>query len=217
MSEPRPRPLADLQGPELPPFTPDIVYWVKWSVTQLPPDNPKILTDTFYRQLFEMAPPHVRGLFPVDMNPQKDRLFGALIATAKCLERPEQLEAALRRWGNTHRREHGITDEMYVYVGHALVRTLIELLGGVDSFVQSSWMAVYGWMAAVMIDGANAAELVDQDPSTLWTTPPPDDVPAEVLAQVLDAVPHMVGTRGTVTAIRPRRGAEGSRRRAAGH
>jgi hemoglobin-like flavoprotein len=210
MSEPRPRLLAELQGPELPPFTPVIVYWVKWSIDRLPRDNPKVLTDTFYRLLFELAP-HTRGLFADNMDPQKDRLFGALIAAAKGLERPERLEPALRRWGNTHRRQHGITDEMYVYVGQALVRTLTELLGCMDSLVQSSWVAVYQWLAAVMIDGADAAQIVDQNPSSLWEIQPEEDV-----TNVM--VPAFADAEGTVTLIRPRgaRAEAAARRRAAG-
>jgi hemoglobin-like flavoprotein len=209
--EPRPRLLSELQAHahELPPFTPQIVSWVKWSIDRLPKDNPKILTDTFYRLLFELAP-NTRSMFPEDLTPQRDRLFGALIAAAKGLEQPERVEQALRRWGVTHQRTHGVTEEMYVYVGQALVRTFKELLTGTDSMVMSSWVSVYQWMAAVMIDEAQKAALVDQNPESLmgpWHEEQP----------VSDQQLHAEDYATVVTQLRPRRDrAEAARRRAAG-
>lgn len=161
----RPRLLAELTEPELPPFTPEVIGWVRWSIDQLPKDEP-VLTATFYRLLFEIAP-DTRAMFPEDMTPQTDRLFGALIAAAKSMDRPGVIEPHLRRWGVIHRRKHGVTDDLYIYVGQALVRTFNTLLTNDRSMVQSCWVAVYQWMAAVMIDGAQEAEQVDTDPSQI--------------------------------------------------
>jgi nitric oxide dioxygenase len=146
-------------------FDPVTVQIVRDSCARLPQDQVE-LTREFYRQLFEMAP-STRSMFHEDMSEQHDRLLSALLAAVRALDRPEMVEDHLRRWGVVHRRMHGVTDEMYVYVGHALVRALHKIAGHLETSVASSWIAVYEWMAAVMIDGAEAADVVDRDPSTL--------------------------------------------------
>lgn len=146
-------------------FDPVTVQIVRDSCKKLPPDQVE-LTREFYRQLFEMAP-HTRSMFDEDMTDQHDRLLSALLAAVRSMDRPEVVEGHLRRWGVVHRRMHGVTDEMYVYVGHALVRAVHKIMGHLETSVASSWIAVYEWMAAVMIDGAEAADVVDRDPSTL--------------------------------------------------
>lgn len=170
----RPKRLDELTPEELPPFKPrqglhvklepkteewGPVEWVRWSINQLPTDNPRILTDIFYEELFLMAP-ETRDLFPVDMDPQKDRLLSALLAVARHMDNPAGVESLLRSWGVIHRRRMGVTDEMYVYVGHALVRTISRLLTNESTMAHSSWVVVYQWMAAVMIDAADEADRV---------------------------------------------------------
>ena len=146
-------------------FEPATIAIVRDSCTRLPSDQVE-LTREFYRQLFEMAP-GTRSMFQADMTAQQDRLLSALLAAVRALDRPEVVEDHLRRWGVVHRRMHGVTDEMYVYVGHALIRAIHKILGHLETSVASSWIGVYEWMAAVMIDGAETAEAVDRDPSTL--------------------------------------------------
>lgn len=146
-------------------FDPATVAIVRDSCKRLPSDQVE-LTREFYRQLFAMAP-STRSMFQADMTQQHDRLLSALLAAVRALDRPEVVEDHLRRWGVVHRRMHGVTDEMYVYVGHALVRAIHKILGHLETSVASSWIGVYEWMAAVMIDGAETAEAVDRDPSTL--------------------------------------------------
>jgi hemoglobin-like flavoprotein len=167
----RPKRLSELTIEELPPFKPrqgrhagreteeeewGAVEWVRWSITQLPVNNQRILTDIFYDELFSMAP-DTRALFAEDMDPQKDRLLSALLAAARHMDNPDGVEHHLRAWGVIHRRL-GVTDEMYVYVGQALVRTIGRLLTNDFTQVHSSWVAVYQWMAAVMIDAADEAD-----------------------------------------------------------
>jgi nitric oxide dioxygenase len=150
-------------------FDPTTVAIVRDSCKRLPSDQVE-LTREFYRQLFAMAP-STRSMFQADMTQQHDRLLSALLAAVRALDRPEVVEDHLRRWGVVHRRMHGVTDEMYVYVGHALVRAIHKILGHLETSVASSWIGVYEWMAAVMIDGAETAEAVDRDPSTLIAQP----------------------------------------------
>ena len=146
-------------------FDPVTVEIVRDSCSRLPRDRGE-LTREFYQQLFEMAP-ESRAMFPADMTEQRERFLSAILAAVRAMDRPEMVEDHLRRWGVVHRRMHGVSDELYVYVGHALVRALNKIHGHVETSVASSWIGVYEWMAAVMIDGADKADAVDRDPSML--------------------------------------------------
>jgi hypothetical protein len=121
----RPKRLSELTIEELPPFKPrqgrhagreteeeewGAVEWVRWSITQLPVNNQRILTDIFYDELFSMAP-DTRALFAEDMDPQKDRLLSALLAAARHMDNPDGVEHHLRAWGVIHRRQLGVTDD----------------------------------------------------------------------------------------------------------
>ena len=150
---------------ELPPFDPATVAIVRASVAKLPRQQIE-LTREFYRQLFELAP-QSRALFPEDMTEQTERLLSAILAAVRAMDRPQLVEDHLRRWGVVHRRMHGVSNELYVYVGHALVRALHQIFGHLETSISSAWIAVYEWMAAVMIDGAETAECIDRDPSAL--------------------------------------------------
>ncbi len=169
-------------------FDPVTIQIVRDSCSRLPADSVE-LTREFYRQLFEMAP-STRAMFREDMSDQHDVLLAALLAAVRALDRPELVEDHLRRWGVVHRRMHAVSNDMYVYVGHALVRALRRVLGHLETSVASSWIAVYEWMAAVMIDGAERAEAVDRDPSRLiaeshFYQPPAAPEPVAEVSNVL--------------------------------
>jgi hemoglobin-like flavoprotein len=138
---------------------------VRRSCLALPSDQVELARE-FYRQLFEMAP-HARDMFAPDMTEQNERLLSAILAAVRHLDRPELVEDHLRRWGVGHRRMHGVTDDLYPFVAHSLVRALRQIFGHLDTSVGSAWLAVYEWMAAVMIDGADSADAIDRDPSRL--------------------------------------------------
>ena len=167
-------------------FDPATVEIVRSSCSRLPKDRVE-LTKEFYRQLFEIAP-QTRAMFPADMAQQNERLLSAILAGVRAMDRPELVETHLRRWGVVHRRMHGVTDELYVYVGHSLIRALHKLFGHFETSIASAWISVYEWMAAVMIDGAEIADSVDRDPSRLiaqeqfhQTGPQPVAQPSNVL------------------------------------
>jgi hemoglobin-like flavoprotein len=146
-------------------FDPSIVEIVRSSCARLPEDKVE-LTREFYRQLFAIAP-QTRVMFSEDMTEQNERLLNAIVVGIQAMDRPELVESHLRRWGVVHRRMHGVTNEMYVYVGHSLIRAIHKLFGHLETSVASAWISVYEWMAAVMIDGAETAESVDRDPLRL--------------------------------------------------
>ena len=87
---------------------------------------------------------------------------------------------------------------MYVYVGHALVRAIHKIVGHLETSVASSWIAVYEWMAAVMLDGAEKAEAIDRDPSKLIAQAQlyaPTETPVEVEAVSAEKVSNVVPFR----------------------
>jgi len=187
-----PRRLAELQreaarAGRATTFDPKTIEIVRKSCTRLPEDQVE-LTREFYRQLFEMAP-QTRAMFPGDMTEQNERLLNALLAGVRALDRPDLVEAHLRRWGVVHRRMHGVSDEMYVYVGHSLIRAIHKLFGHLETSVASAWIAVYEWMAAVMIEGAETADSVDRDPSRLIAQEPLPNAEEEPPTRALNVVP----------------------------
>jgi hemoglobin-like flavoprotein len=134
----------------------DTVALVRESCQWLPSD-PGALTRRFYELLFDLAP-QVRPMFPEDLSEQSDRLLQALLAAVAALDHPVDAERQLRRLGAAHRTRYGVTEEMYVYVGHALIRAVREVTGTTSVSVSSAWAAVYEWLAAHMIDGARQLE-----------------------------------------------------------
>ncbi len=85
------------------------------------------LAASFYHHLFTMAP-GVRSLFPADMSFQTERLTRALVAAVQAMHAPETLQPLLRQLGGDHAARYGVTDDMYLYVGQALVRAVREVL-----------------------------------------------------------------------------------------
>src|ERR671912_518707 len=73
----------------------------------------------FYAALFLEAP-HLRALFPVAMEGQRERFFRALTGVVAHLREPERLSVMLRHLGRDHRK-FGARTEDYDRVGRALV------------------------------------------------------------------------------------------------
>src|SRR4051812_37288416 len=117
----RPKRLSELPTPA---FTEEVVRTVRGSLDLM--SNAGELTRVFYRELFTMRP-DARGLFPTDMTNQEEVLLSGILAAIKAMDDPARVEQILRKWGVIHRRDKGITDDLYVYVGHALVRAVQQL------------------------------------------------------------------------------------------
>lgn len=164
VSPPRPRRLE-----ELPPLSPDTIARVQRSIAQVQGDQ-ITLAEAFYDILFRIAPAS-RALFPPDMTMQTERLAKALLAAVKAAAdgTPETVVPALQHWGVRHRLKYNVTDEMYVYVCHALVQAVRQLTDPTDTRAASAWTEVYEWLAAVMIAGADEAERADYFPEAELT------------------------------------------------
>ena len=109
-------------------------------------------------------------MFEADMTAQQDRLLHALLAAVRALDRPELVEDHLRRWGGRLSPADVRGDRRDVRVRGGMRRraTTVTLAGPPrDQHRGRAGSAVYEWMAAVMIDGAQRADVVDRDPSTL--------------------------------------------------
>jgi hemoglobin-like flavoprotein len=113
------------------------------------------LTHTFYDILFERYP-QARPLFGKN-NPrqvQEQMLTRALVAVMEHLEDASWLGETLGALGAKH-ADYGVTDEMYGWVGDALLATLAQVAG--DAWtpeVASAWTEAYGAIAGLMQAGA---------------------------------------------------------------
>ena len=112
----------------------------------------------FYDNLFERDPT-LRSLFRGNMAEQGERLMGMIGTALGMLERPAALVPVLRMLGARH-TGYGVQAHHYDTVGAALLKTLEQGLG--DAFtaeVRAAWVALYGVIAATMMEGASQQAL----------------------------------------------------------
>lgn len=157
-----------MSGPSVQRPSPAVIATVQASCRAVAA-RPVRLAEEFYAQLFEMAP-QLRSMFPADMTGQMQSMADALLGSIRMIATTDgvELEAALHRLGAGHRTRYGVEAEHYLYVGHALTRAVREVAGpAYTGSLSSSWIAVYQWIAAHMIAGAEAVdqgEPVEQAP-----------------------------------------------------
>lgn len=112
------------------------------------------LTHRFYEILFERYPQTV-AMFPEGRRTrQEGMLTEALVAVMDHLEDAPWLTNTLHALGAKH-VAYGVTDEMYGWVGDALLRTLAEVCGNDWSpETEAAWAAAFGAIASLMQEGA---------------------------------------------------------------
>jgi hemoglobin-like flavoprotein len=112
------------------------------------------ITPRFYEILFERHP-EARALFhrrPPEM--QAKMLQEALVAVLDHIEEASWLTSTLHSMGAQH-ATYGVTDEMYDWVGGALLATLAEIAGeDWNNALLTEWGAAYGAIAGLMKEGA---------------------------------------------------------------
>jgi hemoglobin-like flavoprotein len=115
------------------------------------------LTHRFYEILFERYP-QARSLFGKGATrAQEEMLTRALVAVLDHLEDAPWLEETLGALGNKH-VDYGVTNEMYAWVGDALLSTLAEVAGpDWTPEVAGAWTEAYDAIAALMTGGSNAS------------------------------------------------------------
>ena len=116
------------------------------------------LTERFYEILFERFP-QARRLFTRNtIKHQASLLQTALASVVGNVDNPEWLSKNLGDLGKRH-LDYGITEEMYDWVGEALIATLAEVAG--DDWtpdLQTAWVDAYGAITSLMKAGAQSAQ-----------------------------------------------------------
>ncbi|MFD5748356.1 globin domain-containing protein [Streptomyces sp. NPDC127033] len=111
------------------------------------------LTSYFYSLLF-VRHPDLRGLFPVAMDAQRDRLLRALLTAAEHMDSPAVLTDYLRQLGRGHRK-YGTQSAHYPAVGEALMGALARYASASwDEETEGAWVRTYTTISQIMIDAA---------------------------------------------------------------
>jgi NAD(P)H-flavin reductase len=109
----------------------------------------------FYARMF-LSNPQLRDLFPVQMDVQRTRLLGAIVAAIQTVDSPDQFNDRLGALGRDHRKFR-VDPEHYDQVGRALLEALRTFAGEQWSLeYDQAWRDAYQAMSARMI--ASAAE-----------------------------------------------------------
>ncbi len=115
------------------------------------------ITPRFYEILFERYPA-VRPLFSRNAPERQQKMLqDALVAVVDRLEDAPWLGETLGALGRKH-LDYGVTDEMYDWVGDALLTTLGEIAK--DEWtpaLKAAWAEAYGALVSMALAGANEA------------------------------------------------------------
>jgi hemoglobin-like flavoprotein len=115
------------------------------------------ITPRFYEILFERYPA-ARPLFSRNAPERQQKMLqDALVAVVEHLEDAPWLGQTLGALGRKH-LDYGVTDEMYGWVGDALLTTLGEIAG--DDWtpeLKAAWAEAYGALVSMALTGANEA------------------------------------------------------------
>jgi hemoglobin-like flavoprotein len=114
------------------------------------------VTARFYVNLFQLYP-ETRAMFsPSRQKEQEKMLTEALVAVLDHLEDAPWLASTLRGLGAKH-VNYGVRDEMYDWVGHALLVTLQDVAADAwNDDLQDAWAAAFGAISGLMKEGARA-------------------------------------------------------------
>jgi hemoglobin-like flavoprotein len=125
-----------------------------WVALSMDPDT---LTESFYAELFRIAP-EVRPLFAhSDMRGQRRKLATAIAMVVHHADNLAAVVPALEDLGRRH-VGYGVTDAQYAAVGRALIHAIAEFHG--PSFtpaMHDAWAAAYAAVASTMQAGAATA------------------------------------------------------------
>lgn len=114
------------------------------------------LTRRFYEVLFERHPA-VRSMFGASTRKQEEMLTRALVAVLEHLDDAPWLTETLHALGARH-VGYGVRDEMYDWVGDALLATLAEVADEAwTSRVARAWSDALAAIAGLMKEGARTA------------------------------------------------------------
>ena len=110
----------------------------------------------FYSYLF-LTYPETRGLFPVSMAAQRDKLVTALGRIVSDVDKVDELGPFLQQLGRDHRKFAVVADH-YPAVGASLLATLDHFLGPAwTPELAADWRIAYELVASVMTEAAEDA------------------------------------------------------------
>ena len=104
----------------------------------------------FYDRLFLMAP-HMRSLFPADMESQKMKFTSLLASVIGLIERQSMFTSIIEDLGRRHAR-YGVAETDYEAVGRALMWSLEQgLANEFTNEVRSDWLTLIENVRDIMI------------------------------------------------------------------
>jgi NAD(P)H-flavin reductase/hemoglobin-like flavoprotein len=128
---------------------------LKESLALVEPVYDKV-TGYFYARLF-VENPHLRSMFPLAMDLQRDRLFRALVNIVQSVDQPAQVIPMLQQLARDHRKFQ-VEPAHYDAVGRALIGAIREYsYGEWTDEIEAAWWRTYSIAARTMIDAAAAA------------------------------------------------------------
>ncbi len=111
------------------------------------------VTSYFYALLF-VRYPGLRDLFPASMDAQRDRLFRALLTSARLIDDTRVLTEYLSHLGRGHRK-YGTRPEHYPAVGECLIDALTRYATRTwNEETEAAWVRAYTAISQIMIDAA---------------------------------------------------------------
>jgi hemoglobin-like flavoprotein len=112
--------------------------------------NADALTETFYKQLFEIDASAARLFVGVDMTAQRKKLAQSLAVVVHALDDPDSLLPAVAALGKRH-AGYKVEHHHFDAVGEALLAALGDALGSAFTpDVRSAWAEAYALVASVM-------------------------------------------------------------------
>jgi hemoglobin-like flavoprotein len=111
--------------------------------------DPNLVGAIFYGKLFSDHP-HLRKLFPKQMESQHSKLIDMLSLIVTHMERPQLIEEAMALSGNRH-VSYGVKPEYYAYVGEAFLWMLERGLGtDWNDEIREAWANCYQFAVDMM-------------------------------------------------------------------
>jgi hemoglobin-like flavoprotein len=113
------------------------------------------LIATFYDRLF-VRYPHLRPMFPVTLDVQRERFLRAIMALVRHYDHPQALLPAFAAMGRRHER-YGVGIQDYAAMGAVFIGTLRDFAGPVWTPAHhGAWVRAYTFAAGSMQAGALA-------------------------------------------------------------
>lgn len=131
------------------------VQLLKESLALIEPAHDKVV-GYFYAKLF-VENPGVRGMFPLTMDLQRDRLFRALTSAVQGMDRPEVLVPMLQQLARDHRK-YGVRPEHFAAVARAMIGAIKAYSWGEwTAEIEAAWNRTFTLIAHTMIAAADEA------------------------------------------------------------